>query len=177
MYKLTLKSISSLKLVQSFVIASKNADILTLDEILDDNGNYEILTKDSKIQCVEKLAFLKWYNIKLEQVNIKSVVYDKTIVGNSLNNVVILNDGAFPRIPLDLSDKTKTGLAFNIDNGKINSIQFCNAFLKTSNATVYDVLVDNCFFYCEYGYTMEEALIIYNNTRKSKYRYITIGLI
>jgi len=173
MFKLTLKSISSLKLVQSFVVASKNADILTVDEILDDNGNYEILSKDSKIKCVEKLEFLKWYNIKLEQVNLKSVIYDKAIIENSLNNVVIFNDGEFPKIPLDLSDKIKTGFVFNVDRGKINSIKFCDAFLKTSNSTVYDVLVENFLFCCEYGYTMEEALIIYNNNPKSKFSYIT----
>lgn len=173
MDKLTLKSISSLKLVYSFVAASKNRDTLTIDEILDDNGVYETLNKESKIKSVEKSEFLKWFNLKLEQVKIKSVIYDKTIVENSLNNVVIFNDGEFAKIPLDLSDKIKTGFMFNIEKGKINSIKFCDTFSKTHNYTVYEVLVENCLFCCEYGYTMEEALIIYNNNPKSKFNYIT----
>ena len=173
MISINSKSIITTKLVQSFVIASKNKDILTLDEILDDNGIYEILNKELKIKCVEKLEFLKWYNIKLEQVNIKSVIYDKTSVENSLNDVVILNDGEFAKTPLDLSDKIKTGFVFNVDKGKINSIKFCDDFLKTFNSTVYEVLVENCLICCRYGYTMEEAIIIYNKNPKSKFNYIT----
>jgi hypothetical protein len=173
MFTLNLKSLSSLRLVKTFVIASKKSDILTIDEILDDSGVYEILSKDSKVKCVEKTEFLKWYNIKLERTKIKSVVYDKTIVENSLNDVVILNNGEFPKIPLDLSDNIKTGFMFNINKGKINSIKFCHSFLKTYNSTIYEVFVDKCIFYCEFGYTMEEAMIIYNNNPKCKFRHIT----
>ena len=56
------------------------------------------------------------------------------------NLYLYLTNGKFPRDIKHNSERSKTGLMLNTNEGKINEIKFCFAFLKTENK--YQIEID-----------------------------------
>ncbi len=165
--------IGTIELIKKFIAASKDGDVLTIEEILLDDGNYEI--EDVKLEIVDasKEEFLKWYNTKIETKNINEVIYDQCIGCSFGNHVVIFNNGTFPRIPQEFTDASKAGLMFDTQDGKISRIQFCFTFLKTENRYVHDCVGREYVKYIKLGYSEEQAIAMYNADPKAEYGYIT----
>lgn len=165
--------VGTIELIKKFIAASKEGDVLTIEELLLDDGNYEI--EDDKLEIIEtsKPEFLKWFNSKIETEKITDVIYDQCIGCSFGNHVVIFNNGTFPRIPQEFTDATKAGLMFDTQDGKISRIQFCFTFLKTENIYVHDCVGREYVKYIKLGYSEEQAIAMYNADPKAEYGYIT----
>jgi len=77
---------------------------------------------------------------KLEATTVSSVDLDQCIGCSFGKSIIILNQGKFPREIKHNSERSKTGLMLNTNEGKINEIKFCFAFLKTENK--YQIEID-----------------------------------
>jgi hypothetical protein len=163
----------TIELIKKFISASKDGDILTIEELLLDGGNYEIEDHGLEIVDAEKTAFLKWYNSKIEAEKITDVIYDQCIGCSFGNHVVLFNNGRFPRIPQEFTDASKAALMFDTQDGKISRIQFCFTFLKTENKYVHDCVGREYVKYIKLGYSEEQAIAMYNADPNSEYGYIT----
>jgi hypothetical protein len=163
----------TIELIKQFISASENADILRIQELLDDKGIFEI--EDDNLEIIEssKADFLWWYLSKLKVTEIKDVIYDHCIGCSFGKNIVLFNLGSFPRLPQEFTDKTKAGLMIDSKNGKINRIQFCFSFLKTENKAVCECVGEEYVKYIKQGFSEEEAIAIYDANPNSKYSYIT----
>lgn len=163
----------TIELIKQFTSSSKNADIFSLEEILDDKGIFEI--EDGNLEIIEasKVDFLKWYHIKIKTTKINDVIYDQCIGCSFGKNIVLFNQGTFPRIPQEFTDKTKAGLMLDSKEGKIHRIQFCFSFLKTENKAVCDCVGKEYVKYIKQGFSEEEAIAMYDTNPNSEYSYIT----
>lgn len=163
----------TIELIKQFISASGNADILSLEELLDDKGIFEIEDGNLKIINSSKSDFLEWYLTKLKATKITDVIYDQCIGCSFGKNIVILNRGTFPRIPQEFTDKTKAGLMLDTKGGKIHRIQFCFSFLKTENKAVCDCVGEEYVKYIKQGFSEEETIAMYDANPNSEYSYIT----
>lgn len=163
----------SIELIKQFSSASKNADMLSIEELLHDKGIFEI--EDDNLEIIEasKVDFLKWYQTKIKVTKINDVIYDQCIGCSFGKNIVLFNQGKFPRMPQEFTDKTKAGLMLDSHNGKIHRIQFCFSFLKTENKAVCDCVGEEYVKYIKQGFSEEEAIEMYDANPESKYSYIT----
>lgn len=165
--------LGAIELVKKFITASIEGDILSIEGLLLDQGNYEM--EDDKLVIIDesKAEFIKWYNTKLKEEKITEVIHDQCIGCFFGNQVVIFNNGTFPRIPQESADTTKAGLMLDTNEGKIIRIQFCFTFLKSENSTVYECVGREYVKYIKLGYSEQEAIAMYDANPNSKYSYIT----
>ncbi len=119
------------------------------------------------------MEFLKWYHTKIKATKINDVIYDQCIGCSFGNQVVIFNNGTFPRVPQEFTDKTKAGLMFEILEDKISKMQFCFSFLKTENKAVCDCIGEEYVKYIKLGCSEEEAIEMYDANPYSEYSYIS----
>lgn len=163
----------TIDLIKQFTSASKNLDILLLEELLHDKGIFEI--EDCNLEIIEssKADFLEWYSTKLKATKITDVFFDQCIGCSFGKNIILFNQGTFPRMPQEFTDKTKVGLMLDSHKGKIHRIQFCFSFLKTENKAVCDCVGEEYVKYIKQGFSEEEAIAIYDANPNSKYSYIT----
>lgn len=170
---MTTTLVNTIELIKLFVSASLNADILALDHLLAEDGVFEIEDKNLELVDTSKKEFLQWYNNKLKETKIKEVTNDQCIGCSFGNQVVIFNNGTFPRVPQDFTDKTKAGLMLETLDGKISKMQFCFSFLKTENKAVCDCVGEEYLKYIKAGFSEDDAIAMYNDNPNSEYSYIT----
>jgi hypothetical protein len=170
---MTTTLVNTIELIKLFVSASLNADIVALDHLLGDDGVFEVEDKNLELVDTSKKEFLQWYNHKLQQNPIIEVTYDQCIGCSFGKNIVLFNQGKFPRLPQEFTDKTKAGLMLDSDKGKIHKIQFCFSFLKTENKAVCDCAGEEYVKYIKLGFSEEEAIEMYDANPNSEYNYIT----
>ncbi|RAR74246.1 hypothetical protein [Flavobacterium aciduliphilum] len=163
----------TIELIEQFILASENIDTLKIEELLDEDGAYEIEDETLEVNETSKPEFLKWYTTKLKTTKITDVIYDQCIGCSFGKNIVILNHGTFPIIPQEFTDKTKAGLMLDSHNGKIHRIQFCFSFLKTENKAVCECVGEELVKYIKKGFSEEEAVVMYDANPNSQYSYIT----
>jgi hypothetical protein len=165
--------LDTLKLLKLFVSASLTNDMKALEQLLADNGVFEIEDKNLELIDTSKKEFIEWYKNKLKETNIKEVTNDQCIGCSFGNQVVIFNNGTFPRVPQEFTDKTKAGLMLDSRDGKIHTIQFCFSFLKTENRAVCDCVGEEYLKYIKAGFSEDDAIAMYNDNPNSEYSYIT----
>jgi hypothetical protein len=170
---MTTTLVNTIELIKLFVSATLNADIKAIEYLLADDGVFEIEDKNLELVDTSKKEFLQWYNNKLKETTIKEVTNDQCIGCSFGNQVVIFNNGTFPRVPQEFTDKTKAGLMLDSHNGKIHRIQFCFSFLKTENKAVCDCVGEEYVKYIKLGLSEEEAIATYDTNPNSEYNYIT----
>jgi hypothetical protein len=161
------------ELIKNFVTVSLSADMHTLDSLLADDGVFEVEDKDLELVDTSKKEFLQWYNHKLIKTPITEVTYDQCIGCSFGSQVVIFNNGTFPRVPQEFTDKTKVGLMLKTSEGKISKMQFCFSFLKTENKAVCDCVGEEYLKYIKAGFLEDDAIAMYNDNPNSEYSYIT----
>jgi hypothetical protein len=171
--KQTILTLDTIELIKQFISASKNVNIIRLEKLLDDKGIFEI--EDGNLEIIEssKSDFLRWYSTKLKATKITDIIYDQCIGCSFGKNIVLFNQGTFPRMPQEFTDKTKAGLMLDTKDGKIHKIQFCFSFLKTDNKAVCDCVGEEYVKYIKQGFSEEEAIEMYEANPNSKYSYIT----
>jgi len=171
--KQTILTLDTIELIKQFISASKNVNIIRLEKLLDDKGIFEI--EDGNLEIIEssKADFLRWYSTKLKATKITDIIYDQCIGCSFGKNIVLFNQGTFPRMPQEFTDKTKAGLMLDTKDGKIHKIQFCFSFLKTDNKAVCDCVGEEYVKYIKQGFSEEEAIEMYEANPNSKYSYIT----
>jgi hypothetical protein len=170
---MTTTLVNTIELIKQFVSASLNADIKTIEYLLADDGVFEIEDKNLELVDTSKKEFLQWYNQKLQQTPILKVTNDQCIGCSFGNQVVIFNNGTFPRVPQDFTDKTKAGMMLESSEGKISKMQFCFSFLKTENKAVCDCVGEEYVKYIKLGFSEEDAIAMYDCNPNSEYSYIT----
>jgi hypothetical protein len=119
------KLINGVECIKDFVLASKNADIVSIEVLLDNNGVFEIEVLNKKIVVANKQDFLNWYESKLLETKIEEVEFDQCIGCSFGNHVVIFNKGKFPRETEEPSEKFKSVLKLVFDGNLISKISFC----------------------------------------------------
>ena len=104
-----------------------------LEDLLDENGSFDV--QDQQLDCdtVNKSEFIKWIGEKAASQKIESVELDQCLFCEIGNPVLIINYGKFPRKVKEPSERSKTGLMINEKDGKIKEIKFCYVFAKTEN--------------------------------------------
>lgn len=143
--------------VKQFANAVKEKDVALFSSLLDDDGVYEIETKKLKIIKAKKSAFITWLTTKLNSSEIHSVVYDQCLHCQIGNPVVLFNDGRFPRTTTEGSDRSKTGLMFELNDDKISYIKFCFLFVKTENKFNFECRAEKIKQYMDDGLSFEDA--------------------
>jgi hypothetical protein len=167
------KLINGVECIKDFVLASKNADIVSIEVLLDNNGVFEIEDLNKKIVVANKQDFLNWYESKLLETKIEKVEFDQCIGCSFGNHVVIFNKGTFPRRPQEFTGSTKAGIMFTISEGMISKTQLCINFLKTENRTVFQCVGDEVAKNIKAGYSDAEAVAMYDANPNSEFSYIT----
>jgi hypothetical protein len=165
--------VNTIQLIKKFVSASLNADINTIEYLLSDDGIFEFENENLELIDTSKKEFLQWYKNKLKETIITEVTNDQCIGCSFGNQVVIFNNGTFPRVPQDFTDKIKAGLMLETLESKISKIQFCFSFLKTENKAVCEFVGEEYVKYIKLGFSEEEAISTYDANPISKYNYIT----
>jgi hypothetical protein len=139
----------TLPVIKSPVIEFANAtiknDLLKIQELLCDSGDYEIQTKNLVIRKANKKSFLKWFKNKLFVTQVINVDYDQCLHCYIGNSVLLFNYGEFPIIPKDSSFRTKMGLMLDVQNNSIKRIKFCAVFLKKENPFVFEKRLRDSF--------------------------------
>ncbi len=121
------------ELMHAFVEATQSGDIGAITQLLDDLGEFEYQDDECETHTGNKQEFITWYSQRLKTTSIISVDYDQClhcVIGGS---VVLFNEGAFPRMPLEFFERGKSGLRISSKDGLINGIYFCFLFLKNDN--------------------------------------------
>jgi hypothetical protein len=170
---MTTTLVNTIELIKLFVSATLNADIKAIEYLFADDGVFEIEDKNLELVDTSKKEFLQWYNNKLKETTIKEVTNDQCIGCSFGNQVVIFNNGTFPRVPQEFTDKTKAGLMLQTSEGKISKMQFCFSFLKTENKAVCDCVGEEYLKYIKAGFSEDDAIAMYNDNPNSEYSYIT----
>lgn len=140
-----------------FAFASKSKDLTHLESLLSENGTFDIQTVDLETQDVGKHEFIKWYGMKLQETEITSIAYDRCLHCFIGNRVVLFNDGQFPRTIKDCSERSKTGIMLDIQNGLISTLKFCYLFAKAENPYVIECQLAKIKEYKSLGMPFKEA--------------------
>ena len=165
-------SVNTNELIKLFVSASLNDDIFAIEELLADVGVFELEDKDLKIIEGTKTEFLAWYKLKLINSKIIETNYDQCIGCSFGKQIVLFNNGTFPKKPSDFSERTKAGLMIEGENGKISKIIFCFTFLKTDNKYVCECFGEEVLKNIKKGMSEDEAIKEYENNPNSEYRHL-----
>lgn len=159
--------------IKLFVLGSKNINVSIIEKLLDDNGVFEIEDSFQEIVDVNKKRFLSWYRKKLLKTKIYEVNFDQCIGCSFGKSVVLFNNGTFPKIPKKFTDNTKTGIMFEVSEGKICRIRLCIKFLKTENKTVFQSVGSEVAKNIKADFSDEESVAMYDANPDSEFSYIT----
>lgn len=140
-----------------FALASERKDLHHLQSLLAENGTFDIQTADLETLEVVKHEFIKWYGMKLQETEISSIAYDQCMFCFIGNQVVLFNDGQFPRTVKDSSERSKTGIMLDIQDGLISTLKFCYLFVVTDNKYVFECRIDKIKEYQAHGMSYREA--------------------
>lgn len=164
--------INSSNLIKQFVSSTLNVDILAIEDLLAVEGKYEIVNDQLKVIEVGKKEYLKWYEDQLKTTQKIEYSYDQCIGCSFGNQVVLFNNGTFPKKPNDITERTKAGLMIEGNDGKISKIIFCFIFLKTENKYACECFGEEVVKNVKKGMTEEEAIEEYENNPNSEYRHL-----
>lgn len=167
----TVKSIKDL--IEEFSKATIEKDFIVIKKLLDNQGVFEIQDNNRELVEVSKEEFLIWYENKLREVTISEHNYDQCIGCSFGQQVVLFNDGVFPRIQKDSSDRSKTGFMIESKDEKIIKIAFCFVFLKTENKYIFECIGNIIKEDVNSGSTYKAALEKFNNN--SSYNHLKFG--
>ena len=136
MVKEKIKNEDILKL---FTNALLKGDLSLVEPVLRDDGVFDI--QDNELETVEvgKYEYLSWLKSKLTKTRITSIYFDQCLHCKIGNSVLIVNHGEFPRKIKDSSERAKTGLMIDSENGEISMIRFCYVFVKTENKWSFEL--------------------------------------
>ena len=124
-------------------ILQENKEALLL--LLSDNGKFSVQNETFETLEVGKEKFIEWIMDKRGKESSLFFYFDQCVFCRIGNPVVIFNNGNFPIIPKDSSEKEKAGLMFVIEEDKITQIDFCYSFLETDNRYIFEKNIEDKF--------------------------------
>lgn len=135
-----------------------NRDIKKIQYLLSDDGTYEIQSQRLNTLIVNKKRFIAWIKKRMKQEEKKlTITMDICMLCSIGANVLMINDGSFPRRLKDSSERSKTGLMVESSKGLITQIKFCYSFLKTENKNVFEIKMERIQYYTRCGYSYNSA--------------------
>ena len=144
-------------IVKEFSEYVKSNDIERINDLLSDDGVFDIDMGERDAKEVGKQEFLFWFRDKLEQTAINSVEFDQCLFCKIGNPVVFFNGGKFPRKAY-VGEKPKSGLMLNVnEDNQIDQIQFCFTFLHSDNKHKPNINAENIIESMKNGLSAEEA--------------------
>lgn len=155
--------VSTQDLIILFAKASISKDFNSIEEILEEKGEFEIQDKDLELVDKGKYEFLTWYKNKLQDVTIANVIYDQCAGCSFGHHIVLFNEGFFPRVQKNSSDRSKTGFRIDTKEGKIVKMSFCFVFLKTENRYIFECVGKIINDEVKNGRTFKEAVEKFNS--------------
>ena len=141
-----------------FAEAIKNKDFKIISSLLSSKGVFEMQLLNFDSVKKKKKEFFKWFSEKLKVTEITSINFDHCIGCKYGNHVMLINEGQFPRVVADSSERSKTGLMIEVKRGAIWCIKFCCEFKKTENKYVFECKAELMRSLIDKGYTIDEAL-------------------
>lgn len=128
--------------IKQFVQAVRDKDYAPLSLLLSPTGVFAAQDGELATIQVSKDTFIQWLNSRLKTAAITKIEYDTCIHCSMGSPVVLFNDGQFPRIIADDSEKSLTGLMFEVNNGLISGISFCYSFAHHENRCHFEIMSD-----------------------------------
>ena len=147
----------NLEIVKNFSEAVKAKNIEAVSELLSDTGEFHMQDKQLNTIETDKAGFLSWLIQRLSNAEILSIACNQCLHCRIGNPVVLFNDGQFPRLPQDSSERSKTGLMLEIQNGKIQEIAFCYTFVEGENKYLFEINTEKIKKLVARGFTFDEA--------------------
>ncbi|MCG9909761.1 MAG: hypothetical protein MH137_00540 [Flavobacteriales bacterium] len=121
-------------MAQQFAEACVMKNMPQIQNMLCDQGVYEIQNEELEIEEVGKEAFMEWFfPIMIQQLYLPFYL-DQCNGCMKGKPVIIFLDGKFPRSRWKLGDMHKSGLMIEEKDNKIVKIMFCYSFCETTNS-------------------------------------------
>lgn len=151
------------QIIIEFAMAIKTEQWSIVENLLDEQGKYEIMNYQLSFAIVNKYQFLEWLKLQKQNIDIQQIQYDTTANDNSIP-VIIFNNGLFPNIIIDTNQKLKHGMAIINDLQQINRIYFCDEFSTVSNYPILTIMEMAIQDLIKEGWTEHDAIKkIYGN--------------
>jgi hypothetical protein len=112
-----------------------------LKELLLDSGEYQI-SIDKKTVHVNKNEFINWMVQQRKEFEQLTYHFDNCTFCEIGQPVVIFNDGAFPKVHKNPSEREKMGFMIDVKNDKISHTKICHSFLQTENKCLLDIMME-----------------------------------
>ncbi len=133
------EKISNKDILKLFSNALLKGDLTLIEPLLSKDGCFDIQNNKLKTVEVSKEKYLSWLKSKLTKTKITSIYFDQCLHCKIGNSVLIVNHGEFPRKIKDSSERSKTGLMIDTEDGEIKMIRFCYVFVKTENKWFFEL--------------------------------------
>ena len=133
------EKISNKDILKMFTEALLKGDLTLIEPLLKEDGDFDIQNEELETVEVGKYEYLSWLKSKLTKTTVTSLYFDQCLHCKIGNSVLIVNHGEFPRKIKDNSERSKTGLMIDSENGEIKMIQFCYVFVKTENKWFFEL--------------------------------------
>lgn len=144
--------------ISLFSEAILQKDIKTIQYLLAEDGTFDIQSPRLNTLDVSKKRFITWYKKRLKQVDQITLSYDQCMHCSIGATVLLINNGTFPRQIKDSSERSKTGLMIQVENGLISRIKFCYVLLKTENKYMIDLKMERIKHYTDKGHSIWSAI-------------------
>ena len=126
-------------IVDIFSEALINKEVKVIESLLSDLGEFEIQSPKLNTLQVNKKRFVSWFTKKIIASENLTITYDQCMHCSIGGTVLLINEGQFPRIIKDSSERSKTGLMLRVEEDKIVQIKFCYVFVKTTNNYQFEI--------------------------------------
>lgn len=140
-----------------FVDSIVAKDINQLKSLLSEDGLFEIQSTRLNTLEVDKKRFVSWIKKRLKEESELTVTFDQCLHCSIGAEVLLINDGTFPRQIKDSSERSKAGLMLESKDGLINKIRFCYVMVKTDNKYVFEVEIERIKKYIDQGHSYWDA--------------------
>ena len=118
---------------QEFAEAFAMKNRFDIENLLCDDGIFEIQNEDLETEEVDKMTFLDWFFPILARQLSLPFYLDRCAGCMNGKPVIIFQDGKFPRSRWKLGEMQKSGLMIEEKDNKIVKIMFCYSFCETEN--------------------------------------------
>ena len=126
-------------IVDIFSEALINKEVKVIESLLSDLGEFEIQSPKLNTLQVNKKRFVSWFTKKIIASENLTITFDQCMHCSIGGTVLLINEGHFPRIIKDSSERSKTGLMLRVEDDKIVQIKFCYVFVKTTNNYQFEI--------------------------------------
>ncbi len=139
--------------VTLFSEAILQKDIKTIQSLLAEDGTFDIQSPRLNTLEVNKKRFLTWFKKRLKQTETLEISFDTCLFCSIGATVLLINGGKFPRQIKDSSERSKTGIMLEFNNGLIARLKFCYVMTKAENKYVIEEKMERIKFYTDKGHS------------------------